>query len=98
VKADYVQGTILKDALVKRLQFLGLPDQVIQYQVMDADEDRARKRATERLDVIKDMWLKDVETDIAVVEGWAKEIIVDADALDNWLSDVYFQKMKAVKI
>lgn len=98
VKADYVQGTILKDALVKRLQFLGLPEQVIQYQVMDADEDRARKRATERLDVIKDMWLKDVEADIAVVEGWAKEIIVDADALENWVSDVYFQKMKAVKI
>jgi hypothetical protein len=98
VKADYVQGTILKDALVKRLQFLGLPDQVIQYQVMDADEDRARKRATERLDVIKDMWLKDVESDISVVEGWAKEIIVDADALENWVSDIYFQKLKAVKI
>jgi hypothetical protein len=98
VKADYVQGTILKDALVKRLQFLALPDQVIQYQLMDADEDRARKRATERLDVIKDMWLKDVESDIAVVEGWAKEIIVDADALENWVSDVYFQKLKAVKV
>jgi hypothetical protein len=98
VKADYVQGTILKDALVKRLQFLGLPDQVIQYQLMDADEDRARKRATERLDVIKDMWLKDVEADFDVITGWVKEIVVDEEARENWLSDVYFQKMKAVKL
>ena len=97
-KYDYVRGYVEKPELVSRLQLLGLPDQVVEYHVMDADEDRARKRSDERLDVIKDMWLKDVETDFSAIEGWVKEIIVDEEARTLWLNDVYFQKLKTVRV
>ncbi len=96
VKADYTKGYIEKTDLVSRLTLLGLPAEVIDYHVMDADEDRTRKRNDERLTVIKDMWMKDVETDFDVIEGWVKEVIVDEEARDLWLNDAYFDKFKTV--
>jgi len=68
---------------------------VIEFHVMDADEDRERQRNDERLIVIKDMWMKDVETDFDVIEGWVDPIVVDVDARELWLADTYFDKLKA---
>ena len=95
-KYDYVRGYLEKPALVSRLQLLGLPDAVIEYHVMDADEDRQRKRSDDRLIVIKDMWMKDVETDFNKIEEWVKEIIVDGEARTLWLQDAYFDKFRTV--
>jgi len=95
-KYDYVRGYLEKPAMVSRLQLLGLPDAVIEYHVMDADEDRQRKRNDDRLTVIKDMWMKDVETDFNQIEEWVKEIIVDEEARTLWLQDAYFDKFRTV--
>jgi len=95
-KYDYVRGYVEKPALVSRLQLLGLPDAVIDYHVMDADEDRQRKRSDDRLIVIKDMWMKDVETDFNRIEEWVKPIIVDGEARTLWLQDAYFDKFRTV--
>ena len=96
VKYDYVRGYVEKPAMVSRLQLLGLPDTVIEYHVMDADEDRQRKRNDDRLIVIKGMWMKDVETDFDVITGWVTPIIVEKEARDLWLSDAYFDKFRTV--
>jgi len=94
-KYDYVRGYITKADMVSRFTLLDLPDGVIEFHVMDADEDRERKRNDERLIVIKDMWMKDVETDFDVIEGWVDPIVVDVDARELWLADTYFDKLKA---
>jgi len=95
-KYDYVRGYLEKPAMVSRLQLLGLPDTVIEYHVMDADEDRQRKRNDDRLIVIKDMWMKEVETDFNQIEEWVSEIIVDVEARTLWLQDAYFDKFRTV--
>ncbi|GAH62843.1 unnamed protein product, partial [marine sediment metagenome] len=97
-KYDYVRGYITKGTMVSRLQLLDLPDSAIEFHVMDADEDRTRKRNDDRLVVIKDMWMKDVEPDFMVISAWAMDIIVDEEALNLWLDDTYFDKMKGVRI
>ena len=94
-KYDYVKGYITKSDMVSRFGLLDLPDGVVEFHVMDADEDRERQRNDERLIVIKDMWMKDVETDFDIIEGWVDPIIVEATAQDLWLSDAYFDKLKA---
>ena len=94
-KYDYVRGYITKQDMVGRFTLLDLPDEVIEFHVMDADEDRARKRNDERLIVIKDMWMKDVETDFDVITGWVDPIIVEEEARELWLADTYFDKLKA---
>jgi len=91
-----VRGYLEKPAMVSRLQLLGLPDAVIEYHVMDADEDRQRKRNDDRLIVIKDMWMKEVETDFNQIEEWVSEIIVDVEARTLWLQDAYFDKFRTV--
>jgi len=96
VKYDYVRGYVSKVDMVSRLQILDLPDRVVEFHVMDADEDRSRKRSDDRLIVIKDMWMKDVETDFDNIEEWVREIIVDDEARELWLGDTWFDKMRTV--
>jgi len=82
--------------MVSRLRLLELPDAVIDFHVLDADEDRTRKRSDERLIVIKDMWMKDIETDFNQIEMWVGEVIVDEEARNLWLDDAYFDKFRTV--
>jgi len=95
-KYDYVRGYIDKLALVSRFQFLDLPDTIIEYHIMDADEDRTRKRKDERLIVLKDKWMKDALPNFVDIEERVKTIIIDKEARDYWLMDAYFDKYHTV--
>jgi len=96
-KYDYVLGSTEKDALVKRLQLLDLPDRVIEFHVMDADEDRARKHNEKRLGILEEGYVDDlIEWDD--VESMAGEILVDKVALKLYLDGVWLNKHKAVRV
>jgi len=96
-KYDYVRGYIEKPALVSRLQLLDLPDRVIEFHVLDADEDRARAHNDKQLAIFEEAYI-DGLMDWDVVEAMAVEILVDKPALKIYLDGVWLNKHKAVRV
>jgi len=96
-KYDYVRGYIEKPAMVSRFQLLDLPVEVIEYHVMDADEDRARGYKDKSLAIIEEGYIDDLMT-WEVVESMAGEILVDREALNLFLDGVWLNKHKAVRV
>jgi len=96
-KYDYVKGYVTKATMVARFTLLDLPDAVIEFHVMDADEDRARGHNDKQLAVIEEGYVDDLIT-WADVESMAKPILVDPDAYAIWLDGVWLNKHKAVRV
>jgi len=96
-KYDRVAGYKRKEDFVSRLSLLGLPSEVIDYHVMDAEEDRARKHSDKQLAVIEEGYVDDLIT-WEEVEEMAKPILVDEEAYNLWLDGVYLNKHKAVRV
>lgn len=97
VKYDYVRGYVEKAAMVSRLQLLDLPDGVIEFHVMDADEDRTRKHNDKRLAIIEEGYIDDLIT-WTNVEEMAKEILVDEAGYNLFLDEVWLNKTKAKRV
>ena len=96
-KYDRVAGYKRKEDFVSRLTLLDLPVEVIEFHVMDAEEDRARKHNDKQLAVIEEAFIDD-KIDWEKVEEMAKPILVDPDAYGIWLDGVYLNKHKAVRV
>ena len=96
-KYDYVRGYIKKDALVSRLTLLDLTDAVIEFHVMDADEDRNRRHLDKRLAIVEEGYIDDLITWDAV-KLMAGEILVDPDAYEIFLDEVWLNKHKAARV
>jgi len=96
-KYDYVRGYITKSAMVARFQLLDLPSGVIEFHVMDADEDRARGHKDKALSHIEEGYIDDV-IDWEKVEEMAKPILIDEAAYELFLDGVYLNKHKAVRV
>jgi len=96
-KYDRVAGYKRKEDFVSRLQLLALPNEVIEYHVLDAEEDRTRKHNDKQLAVIEEGYVDDLIT-WEEVEAMAKPILVDEDAYNIWLDGVYLNKHKAVRV
>jgi len=96
-KYDYVRGYTTKEDMVKRLTLLDLPAEVIEYHVMDAEEDRTRSYNDKQLAVIEEAYVDDL---IAWedVETMAMEILVDEEGRRIWLDGVWLNKHKAVRV
>ncbi len=91
IKYDYVRGYVTKEALVARLTLLDIPTMVIDFHVMDAEEDRARGYNDKRLGHIEEGYIDDL-IDWTGVEDMAKEILVDEEGLGIWLDGVWLNK------
>jgi len=96
-KYDYVRGYTKKAALVSRLQLLDLPDTIIEFHIMDADEDRLRQNKDKNLAIIEEGYIDDL-IDWEELNTIATEIIVDGSARHLFLSGVYLNKHKAVRV
>lgn len=97
VKYDYVRGYVEKPALVSRLQLLDIPDAVIDFHVIDAEEDRQRRHNDKRLAIIEEGYIDDL-IEWTSVEKMSKEIIVDKDGYDLYLDEVWLNKTKAKRV
>lgn len=97
IKYDYVRGYVEKAALVARLQFLDLPDEVIEFHVLDGDEDRERKHKDLQLTHIEEGYIDDL-IPWMTVESMAKKILIDEAALEIFLDGVWLNKHKAVRV
>lgn len=96
-KYDYVKGYIEKPAMVSRFTLLGLPTEVIEYHVMDADEDRARTHKDKQLTHIEEGYIDDVIS-WREVETMAELILIDEEAYKLFLDGVWLNKHKAVRV
>lgn len=96
-KYDAVRGYIEKPALVSRLQLLALPEAVIEFHVMDAEEDRVRAHRDKSLTHIEEGYVDDLIS-WEDVQAMAGEILVDEAAYDIWLDGVWLNKHKAVRV
>lgn len=96
-KYDYVRGYILKEALVSRLQLVELPVDVIEFHVLDADEDRNRRHLDKNLAIIEEGYVDGV-IDFDAVKSMAKEILVDEAAYNLFLDEVWLNKNKAKRV
>jgi len=96
-KYDRVAGYKRKEDFVSRLTLLGLPSEVIEYHIMDAEEDRQRKHSDKQLAVIEEGYVDDLIS-WEDVESMAKPILVDDEAYNIWLDGVYLNKHKAVRV
>jgi len=96
-KYDYVRGYIEKPAMVSRLTLLDLPDGVIEFHVMDADEDRIRGHRDKSLGHIEEGYVDDIVS-WEDVQAMAKPILVDEEAYNIWLDGVWLNKHKAVRV
>jgi len=96
-KYDYVRGYTTKPNMVSRLQLLDLPVEVIEFHVMDADEDRARGHKDKSLAIIEEGYIDDVIS-WEDVESMARPILVDEEAYNIWLDGVWLNKHKAVRV
>jgi len=96
-KYDYVRGYITKPNMVSRFTLLDLPDGVIEFHVLDADEDRTRRHLDKKLPIIEEGYIDDL-IDWAEVESMAKEILVDEEAYALFLDEVWLNKHKAVRV
>ena len=96
-KYDYVRGYTLIGDLTSRLQFLNLPLEIIQYHIMDADEDRARSYKDKSLKILEEGYIDDL-MDWPSVEEMARVILVDEEAYNIWLDGVWLNKHKAVRV
>ncbi len=97
VKYDYVRGYIEKGSMVSRLQLLDLPDGVIEFHVMDADEDRDRGHKDKQLSIIEEGYVDDVIAWVDV-EKMAKPILINEAAYNIWLDGVWLNKHKAIRV
>jgi len=96
-KYDYVRGYTTKPNMVSRFTLLDLPVEVIEFHVMDADEDRARGHKDKSLAIIEEGYVDDVIT-WEDVEAMARPILVDEEAYNIWLDGVWLNKHKAVRV
>lgn len=96
-KYDYVRGYIEKAAMVSRFTFLDLPDGVIEFHVMDADEDRGRQYKDKSLGHVEEGYVDDLIS-WEDVQSMAKPILVDEEAYNIWLDGVWLNKHKAVRV
>ncbi len=97
IKYDYVRGYVNKETLVSRLTMLDIPTLVIDFHVMDADEDRARGYNDKQLSHIEEGYIDDIII-WDQVEEMAKVVIVDPEGLTIWLDGVWLNKHKAVRM
>ena len=93
-KYDAVKGYIEKAELVGRLQLLDLPDEVIEFHVLDAMEDRARAHNDKQLQHIEEGYVDDIIS-WEQVESMARPILKDDDAYKIYLDGVWLNKHKA---
>jgi len=96
-KYDYVRGYTTKPNMVSRFTLLDLPVEVIEFHVMDADEDRARGHKDKSLAIVEEGYVDDL-IEWADVELMAGEILVDEEAYNIWLDGVWLNKHKAVRV
>jgi len=96
-KYDYVRGYTTKPNMVSRMTLLDLPTEVIEFHVMDADEDRARGHKDKSLAIIEEGYIDDLIS-WELVASMAKEILVDVDGLNLFLDGVWLNKHKAVRV
>ena len=96
-KYDYVRGYTEKTSLVSRLQLLDLPVDVIEFHVIDADEDRNRRHLDKNLAIIEEGYVDDLMS-WEDVQSMAKEILVDDEAYALFLDEVWLNKHKAVRV
>ncbi len=96
-KYDYVRGYTKKANMVARLQLLDIPEAVIMFHTMDADEDRNRRHLDKRLAIIEEGYIDDLMS-WEDVNSMATEILVDEAALNLFLNEVYLNKHKAVRV
>jgi len=96
-KYDYVRGYTLKSDMVSRLTLLDLPDGVIEFHVLDADEDRIRGHRDKSLSHIEEGYVDDLIS-WEDVESMAGVILVDEEAYSIWLDGVWLNKHKAVRV
>ncbi len=96
-KYDYVRGYTTKPNLVERLELLDIPEPVIMFHTMDADEDRNRRHLDKRLAIIEEGYIDDLMS-WEDVQSMAKEILVDEIAYNLFLDEVWLNKHKAVRV
>jgi len=96
-KYDYVRGYTTKPNMVDRLTLLDIPETVIMFHTMDADEDRNRRHLDKRLAIIEEGYIDDLIT-WEGVQSMAREILVDAEAYALFLDEVWLNKHKAVRV
>ncbi len=96
-KYDYVRGYSTKSNLVDRLTLLDIPEAVILFHTMDADEDRNRRHLDKRLAIIEEGYIDDLIS-WADVQSMAGEILVDEIAYNLFLDEVWLNKHKAVRV
>jgi SOS response regulatory protein OraA/RecX len=98
-KSDLTKGYIAEEDLRATLKALGYADDVIEFHVLDAIQDRERKQKDQLLAEYKAGYLKDLVDDVSL-ETRAGEILVDATAKELYLQAAYvakYLKPKAVK-
>jgi len=98
-KSDLTKGYIAEEDLRATLKALGYADDVVEFHVLDAIQDRERKQKDQLLAEYKAGYLKDLVDD-AALETRAGEILVDATAKELYLQAAYvakYLKPKAVK-
>jgi len=96
-KYDYTRGYTTKTEMVSRFQLLALPSAVIEFHVIDADEDRARSYKDKQLTHIEEGYIDDI-IPWEQVESMAKPILVDEEAFTIFLDGVYLNKHKAARV
>ena len=97
VKYDYVRGYIEKNELTGRLSILDLPDEVIRYHVIDAEEDRIRKHNDRQLSIIEEAYVDGV-IELDAVEEMARPILKDTPAYQLFLDEAYLNKFKSKRV
>jgi len=97
IKYDYVRGYVTKADLTGRLSLLDIPDEVIRYHVLDAEEDRTRQHRDKNLAIIEEGYVDDL-INWEEVQSMAKEILVDDVAYNIFLDGVWLNKYKAVRV
>ena len=96
-KYDYVRGYSIKSKFVDRLQLLDIPEAVILFHTMDADEDRNRRHLDKRLAITEEGYIDNLIS-WESVQSMAKEILVDEIAYNLFLDEVWLNKHKAVRV
>jgi len=96
-KYDYVRGYTTKANMVDRLTLLDIPEAVIMFHTMDADEDRNRRHLDKRLAIIEEGYIDDLIS-WKNVESMAGEILVDEPAYNLFLDEVWLNKHKAKRV